>query len=108
MRKLAWGCSQAQMHHGLAVLAITEGAVSKKHINTEGFTRYPEVKLGTEELHTGSYSVLLVEEDKQVYVITKTDGCRVAWSFSYPTWKLLAFTLEACTCYAGALAEHDL
>jgi len=108
MRKLSWACDQAQLHHGLCVVAITEGGASKRNVIEEGFTRYPELKLGTDTLYTGSYHLVLAKSDSTVGVSTRAGDCTVRWSFSYPQWKLISFAVLKCECPGSKLANHQL
>jgi len=90
------------------VVAITEGGASKRNVIEEGFTRYPELKLGTDTLYTGSYHLVLAKSDSTVGVSTRAGDCTVRWSFSYPQWKLISFAVLKCECPGSKLANHQL
>lgn len=98
MRKLSWACEHAALHHALASCGITEGGVSKKHVNEAGFSRTVSI---LDELVTrgyGSYYLELNDETNLVTVKTYAETCITRWRFTYPDWKLVTMNLSRCHC----------
>jgi len=104
MRKLTPLCDNAQLHHGLAAIAITEGGVSKKKVNAEGYRRTVRVDSDNRIIGEGEYWLQLEEDDNRVLVKTFANECVARWKFTYPAWKLEAYSLRDCSCSA----PHDL
>jgi hypothetical protein len=53
---------------------------------------------------TGEYWLQLETDDQRVIVKTFSKGCIARWKFTYPAWRLEAYSLRGCQCGA----EQDL
>lgn len=96
MRKIQWGCADAQLHHALAVLAITQAGLTRGFRSSDGI--HHEVAYNEGELRgRGGHYMIAYNASQTVTCHTETAlGCWTEWTFDWPNLKLLAMITRSC------------
>lgn len=97
-RTIKHSCNNATLHHGLAVLAITQIGMMRGFRSSEGINHEVVMDEGEARGHAGEYTARM-EGGHSVQIHTESStGCWVAWCFTWPDLKLLSYSTVQCSC----------
>lgn len=96
MRKIKWSCADAQVHHALAVLAITQAGMSRGFRSSRGLAHEVAWNEGDLRGYGGQYEIKMATGHTAKCDTQTALGCHTEWMFSWPDLKLLGMATILC------------